>query len=131
MSLVSNINNVSKWKKHFLDMVEVGKKNNKNIYVVQTGKGDLKSKVEEPIKLITPTQQAVERAESDLKRTINEVSEDKNMSIKPLKKKRRISRQKKSGDRRRKKQVGAKKRKNTRKGKKVKTKPMKDRFGVY
>ena len=129
MTLVNNINNLDKWKKHFLDMVEGKKSNIKNVYLLKNNKSKQVGGGADPtIKLVTPTQQAVERAKSDLKRSID----DEKMAPTAIKRARiikKVSKQKKHRTQRR---SSTKTKTKAAKGKtKKRRKRKKDKFGEY
>ena len=123
MTLVNTMNNIDIWKKHFINMINGKNKKQKNVYIVQSGEGD-KTEKNQAIKLVTPTEQAVERARADLKRSVEEKEEmGPTSTIKRRKRKKVHIRPKKSKrDRKKiKRVIKKKKRKRT----------SKDTFGVY
>ena len=125
MSLVSTINNIDVWKKHFIDMVNGKKKKQKNVYVVQSGKGESNEK-KESIKLVTPTQQVVERAKSDMKRGLEEEGAEMNPVINI--KRRRV---KKKTIRRKRTKGGKVKKRKPKTKKRKQSKQKSDIFGKY
>ena len=129
MTLVNNINNLEKWKKHFLDMVEGKKSKVKNVYLLNSSKSkQVGGSADPPIKMVTPTQQAVERAKSDLKRSI----EEEKMPATAIKRPRIAKKVSKLKKHRTKKKSSRKtKRKSLKKKKKKAKKKGKDKFGEY
>ena len=129
MTLVYNINKLDKWKKHFLDMVEGKKSNIKNVYLQKNNKSKQVGGSADPsIKLVTPTQQTVERAKSDQKRFIDEekmvpTAIKRACIIKKVSKHKKHRTQKKSSTKTKKKAAKRKTKKNR--------KWKKDKFGEY
>ena len=111
---------VEQWKQHFSKMIE-GNIPNHNFYVIsknQTGAGDSKENL---IKIVSPTENVVERAKSELtrKKAIKRKGDALSSHNEPVKRRRKTSKVKR-GKRQSKTRKLATKKKEKKKGKKTK-----------
>ena len=77
------VSNPDKWKRHFVNMAENGT-SSKKFYALSSQKG---AGVSNELKLVTPTEQAVEQAKSELLRS----SDPEARSRKPIKRPRVVT----------------------------------------